>query len=186
MKVIFALGNPGEKYALTRHNIGFSIVDAYAKQYNATFQPKSKFSADIAEIHHGSEKILLAKPTTFYNDTGLAARAIVDFYKLTLDDILVVHDDIALDFGKIRVRRGGESAGNNGLKSLHRHIGDDFWHIRIGADSLLRKQIGDTDFVLGKFNPDEQKILRDWTIDKSINFIEKFLSDSIEPYSVKL
>lgn len=186
MKIILALGNPGEKYTNTRHNVGFSLIDVYADRLGTAFQAKSKFSADITEATIDGEKILLVKPTTFYNDTGLAARALLDFYKLTPGDILVIHDDIVLDFGKIRVRQGGESAGNNGLKSLHHHIGDNFWHIRIGADSLLRKQIGDTDFVLGKFNADEQKILRDWTAAETIKLIEKFLDGSIEPFSVRL
>lgn len=186
MKVILALGNPGEKYAYTRHNAGFLIIDQLAAGQSAQFSNKPKFFSDIAELNMSGEKILLVKPTTYYNDVGISARAILDFYKLTLDDLLIIHDDTALDFGKIRVRRGGESAGNNGLKSLHRHVGSEFWHIRIGTDNLLRRQIGDVDFVLSKFNADEQKILRDWTIPESIKLIGTFLDDTIEPLSVKL
>ncbi|MBB1559122.1 peptidyl-tRNA hydrolase, partial [Candidatus Saccharibacteria bacterium] len=132
------------------------------------------------------EKVLLVKPTTYYNEVGIAARALMDFYKLTLDDVLIIHDDTALDFGKIRVRKGGRDAGSNGLKSLHTHIGADFWHIRIGTDNLLRRQIGDVDFVLSKFNADERKILRDWTIPEAIKLIGTFLDDTIEPLSIKL
>jgi len=201
MKVILALGNPGDKYTYTRHNAGFLVIDQFAAEQNAHFSNKSKFFADIAELNSFTvdsaananshtivprEKILLVKPTTYYNEVGIAARALMDFYKLTLDDLLIIHDDTALDFGKIRVRKGGESAGNNGLKSLHAHIGSDFWHIRIGTDNLLRRQIGDVDFVLSKFNADEQKILRDWTIPESIKLIGTFLDDTIEPLSVKL
>ena len=186
MKVILALGNPGEKYAYTRHNAGFLIIDQLAAGQSAQFSNKPKFFSDIAELNMSGEKILLVKPTTYYNDVGISARAILDFYKLTLNDLLIIHDDTALDFGKIRVRKGGESAGNNGLKSLHRHVGSEFWHIRIGTDNLLRRQIGDVDFVLSKFNADEQKILRDWTIPESIKLIGTFLDDTIEPLSVKL
>jgi aminoacyl-tRNA hydrolase len=186
MKVILALGNPGEKYAYTRHNAGFLIIDQLAAGQSAQFSNKPKFFSDIAELNMSGEKILLVKPTTYYNDVGISARAILDFYKLTLDDLLIIHDDTALDFGKIRVRKGGESAGNNGLKSLHRHVGSEFWHVRIGTDNLLRRQIGDVDFVLSKFNADEQKILRDWTIPESIKLIGTFLDDTIEPLSVKL
>ena len=201
MKVILALGNPGDKYTYTRHNAGFLVIDQFAAEQNAHFSNKSKFFADIAELNSFTvdsaananshtivprEKILLVKPTTYYNEVGIAARALMDFYKLTLDDLLIIHDDTALDFGKIRVRKGGESAGNNGLKSLHAHIGSDFWHIRIGTDNLLRRQIGDVDFVLSKFNADEQKILRDWTIPESIKLISTFLDDTIEPLSIKL
>ena len=186
MKVILALGNPGEKYAYTRHNAGFLIIDQLAAGQSAQFSNKPKFFADIAELNMSGEKILLVKPTTYYNKAGISARAILDFYKLTLDDLLIIHDDTALDFGKIRVRKGGRDAGSNGLKSLHAHIGSDFWHIRIGTDNLLRRQIGDVDFVLSKFNTDERKILRDWTIPEAIKLIGTFLDGTIEPLSVKL
>ena len=201
MKVILALGNPGEKYAHTRHNAGFLVVDQLAAEQGAQFSNKPKFFADIAELNSFTvnssasakppviiprEKILLVKPTTYYNEVGIAARALMDFYKLTLDDLLIIHDDTALDFGKIRIRKGGRDAGSNGLKSLHAHIGSDFWHIRIGTDNLLRRQIGDVDFVLSKFNADERIILRDWTIPESIKLIGTFLDDTIEPLSVKL
>ena len=186
MKVILALGNPGEKYVYTRHNAGFLVIDHLAAGQSAHFSNKPKFFADIAELNMSGEKILLVKPNTYYNEVGIAARALMDFYKLTLDDLLIIHDDTALDFGKIRVRKGGRDAGSNGLKSLHAHIGSDFWHIRIGTDNLLRRQIGDVDFVLSKFNADEQKILRDWTIPESIKLIGTFLDDTIEPLSIKL
>ena len=186
MKVILALGNPGEKYVHTRHNAGFLVVNQLAAEQGAQFSNKPKFFSDIAELNMSGEKILLVKPTTYYNDVGISARALMDFYKLTLDNVLVIHDDTALDFGKIRVRKGGRDAGSNGLKSLHTHIGADFWHIRIGTDNLLRRQIGDVDFVLSKFNADEQKILRDWTIPESIKMIGTFLDGTIEPISVKL
>ena len=201
MKVILALGNPGEKYVHTRHNAGFLVIDHLTAGQSAQFSNKPKFFADIAELNSFTvnsaastkppvtiprEKILLVKPTTYYNEVGIAARALMDFYKLTLDDLLIIHDDTALDFGKIRVRKGGESAGNNGLKSLHRHVGNEFWHIRIGTDNLLRRQIGDVDLVLSKFNTDERIILRDWTIPESIKLIKAFLDGSIEPLSIKL
>jgi len=186
MKVILALGNPGEKYTHTRHNAGFLVIDQLAAGQSAHFSNKPKFSSNIAELNMSGKKILLVKPITYYNDVGISARAILDFYKLTLDNLLIIHDDTALDFGKIRVRRGGESAGNNGLKSLHRHVGSDFWHIRIGTDNLLRRQIGDVDFVLSKFNADERTIIRDWTIPEAIKLISTFLDGTIEPLSIKL
>ena len=186
MKVILALGNPGEKYVHTRHNAGFLVIDQLAAGQSAQFSNKPKFSANVAELNISGEKILLVKPTTYYNEVGISARAILDFYKSTLDDLLIIHDDTDLDFGKIRVRKGGRDAGSNGLKSLHAHIGADFWHIRIGTDNLLRRQIGDVDFVLSKFNTDERTILRDWTIPESIKLIGTFLDGTIEPLSVKL
>ena len=201
MKVILALGNPGEKYVHTRHNAGFLAIDQLAAGQGAHFSNKPRFFADIAKLNNvklastadaksstasPQEKVLLVKPTTYYNEVGVAARTLMDFYKLTLDDLLVIHDDTDLDFGKIRIRKGGRDAGSNGLKSLHAHIGSDFWHIRIGTDNLLRRQIGNVDFVLSKFNADEQKILRDWTIPEAIKMIGTFLDGTIEPLSIKL
>ena len=201
MKVILALGNPGEKYVHTRHNAGFLVIDQLAAEQGAQFSNKPKFFADIAELNSFTvdsaastnshtivprEKILLVKPTTYYNEVGIAARAILDFYKLTLDDLLIIHDDTALDFGKIRVRKGGRGAGSNGLKSLHAHIGADFWHIRIGTDNLLRRQVSTDRFVMMNFNSDELTILKNWAIPTAQTMIHDFLSDHISAISVKL
>lgn len=201
MKVILALGNPGEKYVHTRHNAGFLVVDQLAAEQGAQFSNKPKFFADIAELNNvklastanaksrtasPQEKVLLVKPTTYYNEVGIAARALMDFYKLTLDDLLVIHDDTDLDFGKIRIRKGGRDAGSNGLKSLHAHIGSDFWHIRIGTDNLLRRQVSTDRFVMMNFNSDELTILKNWTIPTAQIMIHDFLSDQISAISVKL
>ena len=201
MKVILALGNPGEKYVHTRHNAGFLIIDQLAAGQSAHFSNKLKFFADIAELRNFTvnsaasakppvtitrEKILLVKPTTYYNEVGIAARALMDFYKLTLDDVLIIHDDTDLDFGKIRVRKGGRDAGSNGLKSLHAHIGADFWHIRIGTDNLLRRQVSTDRFVMMNFNSDELTILKNWAIPTARTMIHDFLSDHISAISVKL
>ena len=201
MKVILALGNPGEKYAYTRHNAGFLVVNQLAAEQSAQFSNKPKFFADIAELNSFTvdsaastklpvaiprEKILLVKPTTYYNEVGISARAILDFYKLTLDDLLVIHDDTDLDFGKIRIRKGGRDAGSNGLKSLHAHIGSDFWHIRIGTDNLLRRQVSTDRFVMMNFNSDELTILKNWAIPTARTMVHDFLSDHISAISVKL
>ena len=186
MKLILSLGNPESKYDQTRHNVGFALLDAYAAACGASWREQSKFHALTAEIFVNNEKIILVKPTTYYNESGLAARALLDFYKLEAGDLLVVHDDAVLDFGKIRVRNGERDAGNNGLKSLHQHVGEQFWRIRVGTDSLLRRQIGDTDFVLGKFNQDEITILRDWATPTVLAIINQFLHGTIEPTSHKL
>jgi len=201
MKVILALGNPGEKYAYTRHNAGFLVIDQLAAEQGAQFSNKPKFFADIAKLNNvklastanakshtasPQEKVLLVKPTTYYNEVGVAARALLDFYKLTLDDVLIIHDDTDLDFGKIRVRKGGRDAGSNGLKSLHAHIGSDFWHIRIGTDNLLRRQVSTDRFVMMNFNSDELTILKKWAIPTAQTMIHDFLSDHISAISVKL
>ena len=186
MNVILALGNPGDKYTYTRHNAGFLVVDQLAAEKGAQFSNKPKFFADITELNISGEKILLVKPTTYYNEVGIAARALMDFYKLALDDLLIIHDDTDLDFGKIRVRKGGRDAGSNGLKSLHTHIGTDFWHIRIGTDNLLRRQVSTDRFVMMNFNSDELTILKNWAIPTAQTMIHDFLSDHISAISVKL
>ena len=107
MKLIIGLGNPEPRYDLTRHNVGFFALDRLADLAGLTFAPKSKFKADMAEFSIGNEKILLAKPTTYYNESGQAARAICDFYKIAPDDVLVIHDELSLPFGTIRTRTGG-------------------------------------------------------------------------------
>ena len=160
MKIIFAQGNPGHQYALTRHNVGFIFADMLAEKKGTDFTPKARFHADIAEATHSGEKVLIVKPTTFYNSTGLSARALVDFYKINpAEDFLVIHDEIALPFGTIRSREKGRDAGNNGVKSLNAHIGENHKRIRIGVYQPLRDRMHDADFVLGKFTLDEQNAL---------------------------
>lgn len=160
MKIIFAQGNPGSEFASTRHNVGFYMVDQLAKDYSAAFAPKSKFYADIAETSLNGEKILLIKPTTYYNETGRAARALVDFYKINpVNDLLVIHDDLALPFGTIRTRPSGSDAGNNGIKSLNAHLGEHYCRIRVGIYNELRDRIPDADFVLGRFTSSEAEQL---------------------------
>lgn len=178
MKVIFAQGNPGSQYTATRHNVGFIFADMLAKKWGIDFSQKTKFHADIAEIIITGEKILIVKPTTFYNDTGLAARALLDFYKIDpAEDFLVIHDEIALPFGTIRSREKGRDAGNNGVKSLNAHIGENHKRIRVGVYQPLRDRMHDADFVLGKFTPDEQNALsRIFT--EVERFVDGFISDT--------
>ena len=181
MKLIFAQGNPDSQYATTRHNVGFLVVDSFASKYNASFAKKSKFFAEIAEVTIDSEKVLLVKPTTYYNETGKSTRALVDFYKLAPEsDILVVHDDLALPFGTLRTREKGSDAGNNGIKSLNAHLGPDYARLRIGIYNDLRDRIPDADFVLSKFTKDETGMLRNTVIPKTLELIEAFIHSDFE------
>lgn len=159
MKIIVAQGNPGSEYSHTRHNVGFQILDKYAYSRDLAWAEKSKFHAYVAELMHKGEKTLLVKPTTYYNDTGSAVRAITDFYKIDTSDILVLHDDIALPLGTIRTRDKGSSAGNNGIKSLNAHLGEHYLRMRIGIWSSLADRMQATAFVLGKFTTQEHELL---------------------------
>jgi len=157
MKIIFAQGNPGSRYAQTRHNVGFSFLDFFAAQANLSFAKKPKFQSDIAEGIINGEKILLVKPNTFYNETGIAARLLCDFYKLdSTQDFLVIHDDLALPLGTIRTRKEGSDAGNNGVKSLNAHLGMHYHRIRIGIYTIQRDYSNDIDFVIGAFSETEK------------------------------
>ncbi len=159
MKLIIGLGNPETRYNGTRHNVGFCILDNAAAVFGSHFLPKPKFKAEIAEVTLGTQKILLVKPTTYYNTSGEAVRSLIDFYHLEPKDCLVVHDELALPIGTLRTRIGGGSAGNNGVKSITKHVGDATVRLRIGIYSAGRDRMDDADFVLGKLTSDEKGII---------------------------
>lgn len=174
MKIILGQGNPESKYDGTRHNVGFSALDYYASEKNVNFQPKPKFSADIAELSVEGEKVLLVKPTTYYNETGRAIRAIADYYKVEPADILVIHDELALPFGTLRTREKGSDAGNNGIKSLNAHLGQNYARIRVGIWNELADQAGAFDFVLSKFNSNERKSIEEDILPRIAELIDQF------------
>ena len=180
MKIILFQGNFPEKYSGTRHNAGFEFADYLAKKFNAKFQEKPKFKAFVAEISLFGEKVLLIKPTTFYNETGFSARSICDFYKVDFrKDFLAIHDDLDLDFGVVRVRKSGSSAGNNGLKSLISVFGEDFARIKIGIKNEFLPKIGAINFVLAKFSKSEsEKLLQIFGVCE--DFVEEFAKDSLK------
>ena len=173
MKVILGLGNAEAKYTGTRHNVGFWALDALAASHGVEYKPQAKLHALVAEVASGDEKILLVKPTTYYNEVGRSARAIMDFYKLLPENFLIVHDDLALPLGTIRTRMGGSSGGSNGLKSLEQHIGSATPRLRIGVWVDTHHGTDKVSLVLGKFGKQEQDILneqRDTIVDITNNF----------------
>ncbi len=180
MKIILFQGNFPEKYNGTRHNAGFEFADYLAKKFNAKFQEKPKFKAFITEISLFGEKVLLVKPTTFYNETGFSARSICDFYKVDFrKDFLAIHDDLDLDFGVVRVRKSGSSAGNNGLKSLISVFGEDFARVKIGVKNEFLPKIGAMNFVLAKFSKNEsEKLPQIFKICEV--FVEEFVRGSLQ------
>lgn len=159
MKLIIGLGNPEPHYDATRHNIGFWCLDTYAKTHDLTWKRSDKFRAYLAETTAAGERIVFAKPTTYYNLVGESARAILDFYKITPSDVLVIHDDLALPLGTIRTRLGGSDGGNNGLKSLNSHLGSDTYRIRIGVWADHHEQSDKVGVVLGKLTSAEHALL---------------------------
>jgi PTH1 family peptidyl-tRNA hydrolase len=156
MRLIVGLGNPGSAYAGNRHNIGFMAVDAIAKRHG--IGPwRRRFQGVSAEGPLSGERVLLLLPGTFMNDSGRAVAEAVNFYKLGLPDIVVVHDEIDLEPGKVRVKTGGGSAGHNGLRSISSHVGNDYRRVRIGVGHPGVKDMVQA-YVLSDFAKSE----RDW------------------------
>ncbi|MBI4032361.1 aminoacyl-tRNA hydrolase [Candidatus Berkelbacteria bacterium] len=173
MKLVVGLGNPGEKYQATRHNVGWLVVDALGKALGAgEWRHDDRFEADLVEVGQGQDKLILVKPTTFMNNSGRAVERIRAFYKLDPADIVVIHDELALPLGTLRIRLGGETAGHNGIGSLIHHLGtDQFWRVRIGIETDHPGRSADpTNFVLSRFPADEQTLI-DQVIDQAVQHL---------------
>lgn len=159
--LIIGLGNPSEEYDYTRHNIGFLCVDIFAKDNN--FDPwilKKDLKSEMTQATMGQTRVILAKPQTFMNKSGEAVQAIMYFYKISPQDVLVIHDELDIQFGQIRCRMGGGAAGHNGIKSLIQHIGGDFGRIRIGIGPKTHETMDSADFVLQRFSDEERNKLK--------------------------
>ena len=157
MKLVVGLGNPESKYNWTRHNTGFLALDFYFKLKGLEWEPKARLGAISGRL----DDIWFIKPQDYYNISGRAVREYMRFYKIPISDILVICDDFNLRFGEIRYRSSGSAGGNNGLKSIITELGtDEFARIRVGTgNEELRNKMGDVDFVLSKFTPEEKKLL---------------------------
>lgn len=156
--LIIGLGNPGREYEGTRHNIGFDAVDAFveANEFDPWIEKKD-LKCRLTKGQLGDTQVIVIKPTTFMNLSGEAAQAVAHFYKVPNERIAAVYDEIDVAFGQIRLRKGGSSAGHNGVKSLIQHLGEEFGRIRVGVGPKEPEQIDSADFVLGKFKADQQK-----------------------------
>lgn len=159
--IIVGLGNIGAQYDNTRHNIGFACMDALhaAQSEFSPWQDNKKLFCHTSSGTFSQTKVILVKPTTFMNESGKAVRAVIDFYKLLPTSVTVVHDELDLPFGQIRTRVGGASAGNNGIKSLISHVGDNFGRVRIGIDGSRPDGMETSHYVLARFSKDEEKQL---------------------------
>jgi len=159
--LIAGLGNIGKNYDNTRHNVGFMCIDEFVIKNNFDNWVKKKdLHTQMTGGRIGDTRVITIKPTTLMNLSGDAVEAVMSFYKLSLKELLVIHDDIDLPFGQIRTRLGGSSAGHNGINSIIDKTGDDFARIRIGVKNEKLEQIDSADFVLGKFTKEEQKHLK--------------------------
>ncbi len=167
MKLIVGLGNVGKEYESTRHNVGFMVIDSYLKDVSF----KEKNQAMYFEQNYSGEKVIFIKPTTFMNNSGLAVRKFVDFYKINVSDILVIYDDMDFEVGTFKLKLSGSSGGHNGIKSIISNLGtENFKRVRIG----ISKPKGDTiNYVLGKFSKSEMD---------EISKVTRRIADVIDDY----
>jgi len=153
VKLVVGLGNPGPKYERTRHNIGFLSIDAIARRWNLR-GPREKFNGEIAEGEIDGERVVALKPMTFMNNSGESVAPAARFYKIEPADVIVIHDELDLVEGKVRIKRGGGAAGHNGLRSIDAHLGQDYWRMRLGIGHPGRKDLV-LHYVLQNFLPEE-------------------------------
>lgn len=152
--LVVGLGNPGQQYLLNRHNIGFMAIDVLNAQINSTQNFKSQFKAQYFETKINSQKIYCIKPQTFMNLSGQSVLPFSQFYKIPPEQIIVIHDDLDLDLGTIKIKQGGGHGGHNGLKSIDASIGQNYWRIRVGIGHPGNKNLVSS-YVLSNFTTNE-------------------------------
>jgi PTH1 family peptidyl-tRNA hydrolase len=160
ISLVAGLGNPGSEYELTRHNLGWLVIESFAKQRGLSWKTQSQFNAAVARWDRpGQATCYLIKPLTFMNDSGSAVAAIARFYKVPVTAITAIYDDLAIDFGLVKVSVSGSAGGHNGVASLLEKLGDGFVRYRLGIGPKDPPQMDIKDFVLGKFTPDQQRLV---------------------------
>ncbi len=159
ISLVAGLGNPGRDYASTRHNLGWVVVDAFAKKHGLVWQAAPQFEAEIARWDTPGRTRWLVKPLTFMNDSGRSVAAFARYYKFAPDAVAAVYDDLMIDLGLVKVTVTGSAGGHNGVASLLEHLGDGFIRYRLGVGPKQPPQMELTDFVLGKFTPEQHTLL---------------------------
>lgn len=175
-KVVIGLGNPGRKYADTRHNMGFMVVDELARRHHAPAS-RSRFKSEISEVRVNDTRVVLAMPQTYMNESGFAVREIMRWYKTPPEDVLIVVDDIDQPYGRVRLRPKGGAGGHNGLRSIVQQLGtEQFPRLRVGIGRGRSGQV--TAHVLSRFSTEEQKELPAIT-DRAVDGVELWLEHGI-------
>ncbi len=178
MRLVVGLGNPGHRYEATRHNAGFWWVDAIAEELGVALRPESRFHASVGRYRHVEADCWLLKPTTFMNESGRSVRAFCDFYKIPLAEILVVHDELDLEPGVVKLKRGGGVAGHNGLRDIAAHFGREFWRMRIGIGHPGdRAEV--SNYVLSPPRIEETKLISS-ALERSLMIWPLLLADDFE------
>ena len=177
MKLIIGLGNVGAKYCFTRHNVGFMLADKIAIDNNADFRENSKLKSLITKFYKDGEEWMIVKPTTYMNLSGEAMRAVIDYYKISPSDMIIVYDDLSLHIGKIRFRDNGSDGGHNGIKSIIQHLGSkNFARLKIGIGP--QPPIPSEAFVLQNFDKESLDILKE-VLNKSEEAIQYYFENGI-------
>lgn len=178
MKLIAGLGNPGKEYAGTRHNIGFGVITRISDQYNIPLSSREHKAVCGKGIIRG-EKVILAQPQTFMNLSGESIRSMADYYKIDMEDIIVVFDDIDLEVGQIRVRRKGSAGGHNGIKNIIQHLGtSEFARVKVGVGA--KPEGGDlVKHVLGRFSKEDEKVMSE-ALDLAAEAVETIVKEGID------
>ena len=181
MKIVIGLGNPGLKYEFTRHNIGFRIVDSLAKDIKIEFKKIKSYYSLISRGIINNHKIMLVKPQTFMNLSGRAVSRVVSYYKIPLQDLLVVYDDLNLESGQIRIRKKGSAGGHKGIESIMQYLhSEDIPRLRIGiGDPSINFNFDSASYVLSNFNGDEEDRIKE-TIKLSTEAIKTVIEDGFE------
>jgi PTH1 family peptidyl-tRNA hydrolase len=184
IRIIAGLGNPGEKYERTLHNAGFWFVDALAREYGGSFRYEKKFAADYCRINLHGEDVWLVKPQSYMNQSGGPIRGVLDYYRLTLGELLVAHDEIDLPPGTTRLKQGGGHGGHNGLRDIIRHCGAEFLRLRLGVGHPGEKDMV-TNYVLKRGSGEtEDAIERD--IDDAMGVMPELVDGEINAAMKKL
>ncbi|MBE6729111.1 MAG: aminoacyl-tRNA hydrolase [Ruminococcaceae bacterium] len=177
--LIVGLGNPGATYENTRHNAGFMVLDKLAEKYDIAFN-KNKFNALICDTYINDKRVLVIKPQTFMNNSGEAVSAVMKFYKIPTDKLIVISDDISLPPGKMRIRAKGSAGGQNGLKNIISHIAtDEFVRIKLGIGDRPDRSSDLANWVLGKMNEDDFGLFKG-AVDNAVRAIETILKSNVE------
>ena len=177
MKLIVGLGNPGKEYENTRHNVGFMVIDYFLSKNNTEIK-KEKYNGLYEELRLNNEKVIFLEPQKYMNLSGEVVRKFVDFYKINIEDILVIQDDLDQPLGKIKLKQNSSSGGHNGIKDIEKHLGTkNYKRLKIGISN--NKSIDTKDFVLGKLSKDEKTII-DNSIKVCYDIITDFLSISFD------
>ncbi|AFM18904.1 peptidyl-tRNA hydrolase [Mycolicibacterium chubuense NBB4] len=178
--LVVGLGNPGPQYATTRHNLGFLVADVLADRIGAAFKVHKKSGAEVVTGRLGGKSVVLAKPRTYMNESGRQVGPLAKFYSVAPADIIVIHDELDIDFGRIRLKSGGGVAGHNGLRSVGSALGsNDFQRVRIGIGRPPGRQSG-ASFVLENFNSRERPELGT-IVEQAADATELLIAHGIEP-----